>query len=162
MPCAPDGEKQAAGDDNQGEYDTGGNCQDRTKKQNNLKGKAFKSNTKNTAKPSFPAKKRVQVPKRPLSETPTRLAQFEGKLCEIAKEPRGSSTILKKPALGEEGETMLSPFFWLREEEDVEKSSQQTDEDQLLDMPPVNVPAFSDIKDSDDEYSPNLTPTVSA
>ncbi|KAG6695789.1 hypothetical protein I3843_09G113500 [Carya illinoinensis] len=154
-----DGEKQAAGDDNQGEYDTGGNCQDRTKKQNNLKGKAFKSNTKNTAKPSFPAKKRVQVPKRPLSETPTRLAQFEGKLCEIAKEPRGSSTILKKPALGEEGETMLSPFFWLREEEDVEKSSQQTDEDQLLDMPPVNVPAFSDIKDSDDEYSPNLTPT---
>lgn len=105
------------------------------------------------------------MPKCPFSETPTRLAQFEHELCEIAKE-EPNSAILKKPVPSEKGEPVLSPFFWLRDKEEVEKSSQQTDEDQLMDMlldiPPVNVPAFSDMKDSDDEYPPTLTPTVSA
>ncbi|KAB1207753.1 hypothetical protein CJ030_MR7G017744 [Morella rubra] len=50
---------------------------------------------KNTMKPSFPAKKRVQVPQNPFPETQARLAGFEDELCEIAKEePRRSSTIL--------------------------------------------------------------------
>uniref|UniRef100_A0A2N9G1B9 BRCT domain-containing protein n=1 Tax=Fagus sylvatica TaxID=28930 RepID=A0A2N9G1B9_FAGSY len=161
--------KQAEGDENHGEQITGGNCQDRSEKQNTLKvkgsRKTSKSNMKNTSsislKPSFPTKKRVQVPQCPLSETPTRLSKFEGQLSEIGKEdPKINSTTLKeKPALNDRGEPMLSPFFWLREEEDAEKSTQETDEGELMDVPQIDVPSFSDIKDSDDENPSNLTPT---
>ncbi|KAB1222787.1 hypothetical protein CJ030_MR2G022278 [Morella rubra] len=158
-------EEQAEGDDDHDERDRGGNCQHKAKKQNTLKGKGSRntcdSNMKSTVKPSFPAKKRVQVPQHPFPEAPERLAPFEGQLCEIAKEePIRNSTILKeKPVLNDKGEPMLSPFFWLREDDGIEKSSQHTDEEELMDMPPVNVPSFSDIKDSDDEYPSNLTPT---
>lgn len=172
LSCVADKEKQAEGEGNHGKQDSGGNCKDRAEKQNTLKGKGSrktsKSNMKNTSstfvKPSFPTKKRVQVPQCPFSETPTRLAILEGELSEIAREePKRSSTILKdKPVLNDKGEPVLSPFFWLRDEEDVEKSSQHTDEDQFLDMTPLNAPAFSDIKDSDDEYPSSSTPTVSA
>lgn len=161
-------EEQAEGDDDHDERDCGGNCQHKGKKQNTLKGKGSRntcdSNMKSTVKPSFPAKKRVQVPQHPFPEAPERLAPFEGQLCEIAKEePIRNSTILKeKPVLNDKGEPMLSPFFWLREDDGIEKSSQHTDEEEFMDMPPVNVPSFSDIKDSDDEYPSNLTPTVSS
>lgn len=171
LSCVSDKEKQAEGEGNYGEQDSSGNCQDRAKKQNTLKGKGSrktsKSNMKSTSptfvKPSFPTKKRVQVPQCPFSETPTRLAILEGELSEIAREePKRSSTILKdKPVQNDKGEPVLSPFFWLREE-DVEKSSQHTDEGEFMDMTPLNAPAFSDIKDSDDEYPSNSTPTVSA
>ncbi|KAL0398289.1 UNVERIFIED_CONTAM: protein BREAST CANCER SUSCEPTIBILITY 1 [Sesamum radiatum] len=50
----------------------------------------------------------------------------------------------------EKGEMIFSPFFWLREEEDLEKLSQQTDDNQVMYTPP-DAPCFSDIKDSDDE-----------
>lgn len=70
-----------------------------------------------------------------------------------------STTLKEKPVLNEVGEPMLSPFFWLRDK-DEENLSQHTDGDQLTDSPP-NVPTFSDIKDSDDEYSARLTPPVS-
>lgn len=166
-----DREKQAEGDDNHGEQVMIGNCQDISVKQNTLKGKGsrktFKSNMKNTSsisvKPSFPTKKRVQVPQCPLSETPTRLSKFEGQLSEIAKEdPKRSSTTSKEnSALNDKGEPVLLPFFWLREEDNAEKSSQHTDESHFMDLPQLDAPAFSDIKDSDDENPSNLTPTVS-
>ncbi|KAE7996126.1 hypothetical protein FH972_000874 [Carpinus fangiana] len=164
-----DKEEQAEGEGNHGEQDNGGNCQDRSGKQNTLKGKGSrkksKSNMKNTSstfvKPSFPTKKRVQVPQCPFSESPTRLAILDSELSVIDREePKRSSTILKdKPVLNDKGEPVLSPFFWLRDEEGVEKSSQHTDEGEFMDMTPLNAPAFSDIKDSDDEYPSNSTPT---
>ncbi|XP_059438503.1 protein BREAST CANCER SUSCEPTIBILITY 1 homolog isoform X2 [Corylus avellana] len=164
-----DKEEQAEGEGNHGEQDSGGNCQDRSGKQNTLKGKGSrkksKSNMKNTSstfvKPSFPTKKRVQVPQCPFSESPARRAILEGELSEIDREePKKSSTIVKdKPVLYDKGEPVLSPFFWLRDEEGVEKSSQHTDEGEFMDMTPLHAPAFSDIKDSDDEYPSNSTPT---
>ena len=167
-----DKEEQAEGEGNHGDQDNDGNCQDRSGKQNTLKGKGSrkksKSNMTNTSstfvKPSFPTKKRVQVPQCPFSESPTRLAILDSELSVIDREePKRSSTILKdKPVLNDKGEPVLSPFFWLRDEEGVEKSSQHTDEGEFMDMTPVNAPAFSDIKDSDDEYPSNSTPTVSA
>ncbi|KAM4112341.1 hypothetical protein ACJW30_05G133100 [Castanea mollissima] len=163
-----DSEKQAEGDDNHGEQVMIGNCRDIAEKQNTSKGKGsrkkFKSNMKNTSsisvKPSFPTKKRVQVPQCPLSETPTRLSKFEGQLSEIAKEdPKRSSTTSKEnSALNDKGELVLLPFFWLRED-NAEKSSQHTDESHFMDLPQLDAPAFSDIKDSDDENPSNLTPT---
>ncbi|KAJ4824240.1 hypothetical protein Tsubulata_018061 [Turnera subulata] len=113
-----------------------------------------------TEKPSFPAKKRVQVPKYPLSET-TMLPQEKG------RGPSGSvKDGLKNSSQGprenlvvnEEGKPALSPFFWLRDE-DVEKPSQSSYVDQLLEITPPNVPTFSDMKDSDDENHSKTSPT---
>ncbi|XP_062094809.1 protein BREAST CANCER SUSCEPTIBILITY 1 homolog isoform X2 [Humulus lupulus] len=93
------------------------------------------------AKLSFPAKKRIQVPH----------SQPEGvdKLSE-----KSSKIIGKKPIVDEKG-LNLSPFFWLRDEENL---SQQTCTDSFINMSHPAVPAFSDIKDSDDEKSFKLTP----
>ncbi|XP_038881125.1 protein BREAST CANCER SUSCEPTIBILITY 1 homolog [Benincasa hispida] len=98
-------------------------------------------------KPSFPRKKRVQVPQRPLSETPTRPAKLASSCNEVNEEPRKSTV-----ASEDKGQPVLSPFFWLRErEEEDEKSNQQSDLDQPTDSWAMNVLAFSDIKDSLDE-----------
>ncbi|CAB4276528.1 unnamed protein product [Prunus armeniaca] len=156
-----DGKLQAQ-DDGHEEQDIPKHCQDRDEKQKSLRGKRSgktKSNLKNSGslsvKPSFPTKKRVQVPQCSLSETPTRPEKTVGKLMD--ERSKHSSTTLKgKPVLNEVGEPMLSPFFWLRDK-DEENLSQHTDGDQLSDSPP-NVPTFSDIKDSEDEYSARLTP----
>ncbi|KAA8514872.1 hypothetical protein F0562_018051 [Nyssa sinensis] len=119
-----------------------------------------KNSNPNTGKPSFPTKKRVQVPQYPPSEeTPTRPEKFEGGRGETTKhEPERSSVVLKdKPIRNEKGEPVFSPFFWLREEEDIEKLSQQTNGDYNMDTPPKAL-SFSDIKDSDDEISSRMTP----
>lgn len=57
----------------------------------------------------------------------------------------------------------LSPFFWLREEEENEGGTAETLSEPLsLDTPlRHNAPTFSDIKDSDDERPNNMTPNVS-
>ncbi|KAL6282708.1 hypothetical protein ACE6H2_013637 [Prunus campanulata] len=156
-----DGKLQAQ-DDGPDEQDIPKHCQDRDEKQKSLRGKGSrktKSNLKNSGslsvKPSFPTKKRVQVPQCPLSETPTHPEKTVGKLMD-ERSKHSSTTLKEKPVLNEVGEPMLSPFFWLRDK-DEENLSQHTDGDQLTDSPP-NVPTFSDIKDSDDEYSARLTP----
>ncbi|CAK7350161.1 unnamed protein product [Dovyalis caffra] len=105
-----------------------------------------------TSKPSFPTKKRVQVPQCSVSHS---LAQPEKLQTGSRENKKGDfkndlSVSRKNPIVNEKGEPTLSPFFWLRDE-DGEKSSQHTDVDQLLDITPPNVPTFSDIKDSDDE-----------
>lgn len=125
------------------------------------------SNQKGTGslyvKPSFPTKKRVQVPQCPPSETTMQHIQFEGELGEtMGKLSKKSPTFVKeKPNLNEKGEPVLSPFFWLRGEENVESLSQHTDVDQLMDLPLPIAPSFSDIRDSDDENSDRVSQHVS-
>ncbi|MCD7465736.1 hypothetical protein HAX54_001830 [Datura stramonium] len=111
----------------------------------------------NLIRPSFPTKKRVQVPKYPPSETPppTKLVGGNGK--SITDEAQKPLVIERdRSMLNEKGEPVLSPFFWLREE-DVERSSQQTDGDIIMDTPP-GVPCFSDMKDLDDEVHCEMSP----
>ncbi|XP_023002972.1 protein BREAST CANCER SUSCEPTIBILITY 1 homolog [Cucurbita maxima] len=109
-----------------------------------------KSKRKNSAcspvKPSFPRKKRVQVPQCPLSETPTRSAKLVHSFNKENEEPRKSAV-----ASENKGQPVLSPFFWLRERDEDEKSNQQYDMDQPTESMTMNVLSFSDIKDSLDE-----------
>lgn len=122
-----------------------------------------KSNLKNSdsvsVKPSFPTKKRVQVPQCPLSETPTRPKQLLRDLVD-EKLKQDSTTLKEKPVLNEKGELVLSPFFWLSDK-DAENLSEPSSGDQLNDISSPNVPTFSDIKDSDDEDCSRLSPLVS-
>ncbi|PKI68106.1 hypothetical protein CRG98_011702 [Punica granatum] len=117
--------------------------------------KTNNSNVENSSplrvKPSCPTKKRVQVPRHPPKETPTRAANPDNDLGEINSDRRKNipAESAKKPPLNENGEPVLMPFFWLREE-DAEKSTQLSDGDQSTGTP-LNLPTFSDIKDSDDE-----------
>ncbi|KAF3450350.1 hypothetical protein FNV43_RR06430 [Rhamnella rubrinervis] len=63
------------------------------------------------------------------------------------------------PVTNAKGEPVLSPFFWLREEEEsVESLSQHDDVDELTNALVPNAPSFSDIKDSDDETHDGLSP----
>nr|XP_028959403.1 protein BREAST CANCER SUSCEPTIBILITY 1 homolog [Malus domestica] len=161
-----DGKQQAEDDFSHGEHDLP-EFQDRAEKQKTLRGKGSrkaKANLKSSGsisiKPSFPNKKRVQVPQCPISETPTRHQKLEGDLM-ADRAKQSSKTLKEKPVLNEKGEPVLSPFFWLNDK-DVESLSQFSFGDQLTDLPSPNVPAFSDIKDSDDENSVRLTQPICA
>ncbi|KAK6917118.1 hypothetical protein RJ641_017869 [Dillenia turbinata] len=107
-------------------------------------------------KPSFPTKKRVQVPQ-PLSETPELSRKIRDKTHERAKyEINNVSTVqcekLTAQTLGKKEEVVFKPFFWLRDDDtDKEKSSQEADGDEVMETPVLDAPNFSDIKDSDDE-----------
>lgn len=82
---------------------------------------------------------------------------------EITKnEPDNSFIIKDKPVYKKKGEPLFTPFFWLRDEEDVEKTTQQSngDGDQIMETPPDAL-CFSDIKDSDDEISNEMPSDVS-
>ncbi|KDP38028.1 hypothetical protein JCGZ_04671 [Jatropha curcas] len=113
------------------------------------------------AKPAFPTKKRVQVPQHLPSETPTRPDKLEmGTGENIGHGFKNISSITgENPVTKENGEPVLAPFFWLRDEEDIEKLSQHTIGSQLLDITPPNIPTFSDIKDSDNDNPSQLSPT---
>ncbi|KAK8987581.1 hypothetical protein V6N11_027327 [Hibiscus sabdariffa] len=117
--------------------------------------KSTESSDSIPVKPSFQTNKRVQVPQYPLLETPLRSAKNGNGLVEITEDGSKKSSDIPKETynLRENGEQMLSPFFWLREEEeeDEERPSQLTDGDQCVYTTPPGLPSFSDIKDSDDE-----------
>lgn len=102
------------------------------------------------------------MPQNPLPETPTQPAKHVVSLGEYTKTGPQSSSVIRKdmPVLKKNEELEFCPFFWLRDEEDADKSSQPTDVDHVMDTPPV-VACFSDIKDSDDELQCNMTPEVS-
>ncbi|KAK6932119.1 BRCT domain [Dillenia turbinata] len=119
--------------------------------------KSFKNEKEDYAldpvKPSFPTKKRVQVPQ-PLPETLEQSRKFEDKSDEyvinnvstVQSEKPTAQTLVKKE------EVVFKPFFWLRDDdEEKEKSSQEADNDEVMETPVLDAPAFSDIKDSDDE-----------
>ncbi|CAN6689452.1 unnamed protein product [Malus baccata var. baccata] len=157
-----DGKHHAEDDFSHGEQDLP-EFQDRAQKQKTLRGKRSRKTKANlessgsiSIKPSFPNKKRVQVPQSPLSETPTRHEKLEGDLM-ADRAKQSSKTLKEKPVLNEKGELVLSPFFWLNDK-DVENLSQHSSGDQLSDLPSPNVPTFSDIKDSDDENSVRSLP----
>lgn len=102
-------------------------------------------------KPSFPTKKRVQVPQHSLSETPTRKSERVSEENKKHNVKDSSDTLKDNSTCNRIGEAVLAPFFWLREEDDVDNSTQHTDKDEDWDAVLPNVPSFSDIKDSDDE-----------
>lgn len=155
-----DGEQHLEGCDKKAGKDSIGIFQDGTNRRKNVRRKAsikaFNSDVKNAAwvhvKPSFPTKKRIQVPHSSLSGPARQHDKFGGENETTNVLPCESKKVSKnKPALDENGEPALSPFFWLRDEENIESQSQCIEEDQLIDVPPSNVPCFSDIRDSDDE-----------
>ncbi|XP_062012669.1 protein BREAST CANCER SUSCEPTIBILITY 1 homolog [Rosa rugosa] len=155
--------KQQAEDENPDDQDPPKLSQNRAGNRRTVRGKRSwktKSNLKNSesvsVKPSFPTKKRVQVPQCPPSETPTQPKQLPGGFID-EKSKQESTTLKEKPVLNEKGELVLSPFFWLSDK-DAENLSQPSSGDQLNDIPSPNVPTFSDIKDSDDEDCSRLSP----
>ncbi|CAA7054605.1 unnamed protein product [Microthlaspi erraticum] len=94
-------------------------------------------------KPSSQTKKRVQLLQNLSSESVTKSTE----LVDVAEE-----TVIRlneHPCVNKEEN--LAPFFWLRDEDDGESLSQPAGSDQLLDVTPVDVPSFSDLKDSDHE-----------
>ncbi|KAI8524602.1 hypothetical protein RHMOL_Rhmol13G0161800 [Rhododendron molle] len=159
-----DEENQSVGGLTSGRQENGRTWEEAPGNQRGVKGKQSKKSLKiskensnlDHLKPSFPTKKRVQVPQYPPSEAPVQPATFG--LGEIAKAKLDKSLVIKeKSAVNGKGDTAFTPFFWLRDEEDVEKVTQQTDEGGNMDTPP-NAPCFSDIKDSDDEIPSEVSP----
>ncbi|XP_057983911.1 uncharacterized protein LOC131168474 isoform X2 [Malania oleifera] len=158
--------KQVESDCCHGKQETGGACQDKAEDKRKSKGKgskkSFQTNLQNsgpdTTKPSFPTKKRVQVPQNLLSKTPLQPQKCESGLVESTKEgsKNGSNVINKNPVLYGKGEPVFSPFFWLREDEDAEILSQMMDSDHVMDTPLLNAPSFSDMKDSDEEMPSDI------
>ncbi|XP_038721752.1 protein BREAST CANCER SUSCEPTIBILITY 1 homolog [Tripterygium wilfordii] len=134
--------------------------------QETSKGKRLRKSVKpkllgpTNAKPSFPTKKRVQVPQYPLSETPKQPMKSGNGYGENTEDGSKSSSLISKEnmALNGKEKPQLSPFFWLRDE-DAENLSQDTDMDQSIDMTPPIVPSFSDIKDSYDDNPTGFYPT---
>eukprot|EP00256_Glycine_max_P045334 XP_006597513.2 protein BREAST CANCER SUSCEPTIBILITY 1 homolog isoform X1 [Glycine max] len=165
-----DGEKQCEVDANSGKMEAGGTHTGRPREKKTRKKKESKktvqasmeSSGSDFAKPSFPAKKRVQVPQNLLSETPMKSLKIGVSLSEINKEKEGTEKVpvmeSERPLQREKDNPVLSPFFWLREEKDGERLSQQTDDDEIIDGSTPNPPSFSDLKDSDDEIPSNVAP----
>lgn len=132
------------------------------KKQKRLR----KANARNpvshpSTEPSFPAKKRIHVTPFPISETPKRPKKAL-KLVHSCSEPQDDvkTDNCAVAPYDNKGSPSLSPFFWLREEDD-EENAERPSAQQTIDTPPShNAPCFSDIKDSDDEAPCNMTPKV--
>ncbi|KAL8236024.1 hypothetical protein R6Q59_017105 [Mikania micrantha] len=130
--------------------------------QRKKKGKTLKGSSKrpkrcdsDIERPSFPTKKRIQVPQHPPQETPTRPANLESAKSVLAKDR--TQINLSGPEdttyLHENGDTLFSPFFWLRNEEDAEETTQVTPFEPVKESPPdAHAPCFSDIKDSYDDH----------
>ncbi|OVA13240.1 BRCT domain [Macleaya cordata] len=160
-----------------GRQEACGTSNGKTKKQRKLKGKSNKSSNEpvdtkaklsdsNPLEPSFPAKKRVHVPQCLLSETPMRsnkcVGEESGKNSELGPNDSSIKT-MENPSFNDKGEPVLSPFFWLREDDsdgDVGKSSGQEMEIYDVMDTPRKAPCFSDIKDSDDDSPTKTTSTV--
>ncbi|XP_021662104.2 protein BREAST CANCER SUSCEPTIBILITY 1 homolog isoform X2 [Hevea brasiliensis] len=162
-----DTKEQVEADANCGREDIHIICQDRVQKKKSSTRKRSRNTTKSSqevsdpisAKPSFPAKKRVQVPQCLPSETPTRTEKLEIGSGENIKDGFKNRSLIPRenPAPFEKGEPVFSPFFWLRDDEGLEKLSQHTIGSQFLDITPPNIPTFSDIKDSDDDSPSKLS-----
>ncbi|CAN6913480.1 unnamed protein product [Brassica oleracea] len=99
-------------------------------------------------KPSSQTKKRVQLLQNQSSENSTKSTEsFESaeKLKDYTEETVIS--LNDHPSLNKDEN--MAPFFWLRDEDDEESLSQPAESDPFLDVTPVDVPSFSDLKDSD-------------
>ncbi|XP_061370046.1 protein BREAST CANCER SUSCEPTIBILITY 1 homolog [Gastrolobium bilobum] len=160
-----DGEKQCEGDADSGKKEAGGTHKNHVQEKKSLKRKksrkkintSMKNSGSDFAKPSFPAKKRVQVPQNLLSETPLKNLKFGNSPSAIIKEGTEKVSVMANES--NKDDHIRSPFFWLREEEDGEKLSQHINEDQLIDGSTPIPPSFSDLKDSDDENPSKAAPS---
>lgn len=126
-----------------------------SKKENNTVKATANSASCSTAKPSISKNKRIHVTPFPESETPTRPKKIMKSDEQKRKEDKDNtlnSDIPDNPS--------LSPFFWLKEQEEKECGTAETLSEPLsLDIALChNVPTFSDIKDSDDEMPNEMTP----
>lgn len=77
--------------------------------------------------------------------------QSQGGISETVVKLSENGSRAQKSNTDEGGEPGLSPFFWLRDEENVEDLSQISGKSPFHDVPFPDVPTFSDIKESDDE-----------
>ena len=121
-----------------------------------------KNSGRNRGKPSFLTNKRVQVPQSPIStETPVRQAKNEHRKLKTINELMNNSSSSPHGQQLSNGKRSpnLSPFFWLQDDEDVEKPSQPLEMDHLTGTP-AKAPSFSDIKDSDDDVPSKMSPRV--
>ncbi|KAK1420350.1 hypothetical protein QVD17_21876 [Tagetes erecta] len=137
----------------------------KTQNERKNKGRTSKGSSKRAKRcetdierPSFPTKKRIQVPQHHPQETPTRPANLESEKSGLAKDR--TQTNVGGPEdlahLHENGDTLFSPFFWLRNEVDAEETTQPTPFDLVNDSPP-DAACFSDIKDSYDDHPSQIT-----
>ncbi|CAI9089704.1 OLC1v1024324C1 [Oldenlandia corymbosa var. corymbosa] len=143
----PDGGRSCELQDNR-QTSTGLSASERKKRN---AARALKESDSIPVKPSFPAKKRVHVP----HDTPS-----DSRFAKLIDEPRTSTggRRVDKPVLEQMEEPLFAPFFWLKDDNSP-KTTQQSSGDQIFETPP-DVPCFSDIKDSDDEFPCDLSPEV--
>ncbi|KAJ4880895.1 Protein BREAST CANCER SUSCEPTIBILITY 1-like protein [Raphanus sativus] len=102
-------------------------------------------------KPSSQTNKRVQLSQSHSSHSLPKSTESLESSEKLNKDYTDNTVIRlnENPSLNKEEN--LAPLFWLRDEGDGESLSQPTESDQLLDVTPVDVPSFSDLKDSDHE-----------
>lgn len=107
-------------------------------------------------KPSSQTRKRVQLPQNQSSKCLTESVESAEKL----KDYTEKTVIRLKEHTSLNKEDNLAPFFWLRDEDDDDGEilSQPAESDPFLDVTPVDVPSFSDLKDSDHD-SPSKVST---
>ncbi|GJN14889.1 hypothetical protein PR202_gb01762 [Eleusine coracana subsp. coracana] len=131
-----------------------------SKKENN-RTKATAASASRPTKPSISTNKRIHVTPFPESETPIRPKKVM-KPEEPKNKVNGDVEEDKALTSDKPGSPTLSPFFWLRDEE--EGATAETFSEPLsLDTPlRHNAPTFSDIQDSDDENPHNMTPNSKA
>lgn len=129
------------------------------KKKNTAKATAASASCP-TTKPSISTNKRIHVTPFPESETPIRPQKImkshdkKGKLNSDVEEDKHKTFNSDRPE-----SPSLSPFFWLREDQEEGGTAETVSEPLSLDTPlRHNAPTFSDIKDSDDERPTNMTP----
>ncbi|KAK3135120.1 hypothetical protein QOZ80_5BG0414820 [Eleusine coracana subsp. coracana] len=132
-----------------------------SKKENNRTKATAASASRPTTKPSISTNKRIHVTPFPESETPIRPKKVM-KPEEPKNKVNGDVEEDKALTSDKPGSPTLSPFFWLRDEE--EGATAETFSEPLsLDTPlRHNAPTFSDIQDSDDENPHNMTPNSKA
>ncbi|XP_064970451.1 protein BREAST CANCER SUSCEPTIBILITY 1 homolog isoform X1 [Musa acuminata AAA Group] len=148
--------------------DTMGECQKKSKRKEcsqienaKEKTKAGRSPHYKPKTPSFPAKKRIHVTPYSASETPLRPEKIH-KLEDARIELTGDTELNdnKKLFADDTEDPSLSPFFWLRGNDDIDESPQKPSDQQIMETPsPQSAPCFSDMKDSDDEKPTLPTPT---
>nr|CAB3464759.1 unnamed protein product [Digitaria exilis] len=136
-----------------------------SKKENSTSKATAASASCPTTKPSISTNKRIHVTPFPESETPMRPKKImkpeehKSKVNDDAEETQNKTLNSDRPE-----SPSLSPFFWLREEEEEEGGTAGSLSEPLsLDTPlRHNAPTFSDIIDSDDEIPNNITPNSKA
>nr|CAB3461012.1 unnamed protein product [Digitaria exilis] len=136
-----------------------------SKKENSTSKATAASASCPTTKPSISTNKRIHVTPFPESETPMRPKKImkpeeqKSKVNDDAEETQNKTMNSDRPE-----SPSLSPFFWLREEEEEEGGTAGSLSEPLsLDTPlRHNAPTFSDIIDSDDEIPNNITPNSKA